>query len=234
MGGLELFPEPARHEPSILYRRWAFESAALDLALRQAGVSLAEHLGREARPLTFVVSLRLGKPPSIEPVRKRLDQYPSLRFKLDPTSEWDDSLIAELVETGAVDSVDFKGLYKGTIVDQDADPDLYRRVTDAFPYAWIEDPELTPETDEVLRPHRDRVTWDAPIHSVDDIEALPFPPKMVNIKPSRFGSLEALFARVRLLRRAQHRRLRRRPVRARRGARAHPVPRVAVPPRHAK
>jgi len=44
----------------------------------------------------------------------------------------------------------------------------------------------------VLRPYRDRVTWDAPIHSVADIEALPFPPRTVNVKPSRFGSLRAL------------------------------------------
>ena len=44
------------------------ESAALDLALRQAGRSLAEALGREPRPVTFVVSLRLGEPPSIDPV----------------------------------------------------------------------------------------------------------------------------------------------------------------------
>ena len=38
-----------RLEPLELpdYRRWAFESAALDLALRQAGVSLAEAVGRE-------------------------------------------------------------------------------------------------------------------------------------------------------------------------------------------
>jgi hypothetical protein len=127
-------------------------------------------------------------------VRQRLDRYPTLRFKLDPTSEWDDALIAELVATGAVDSVDFKGLYKGTVVDQDADPDLYARVRDAFPDAWIEDPELTPETDEVLRDARDRITWDANIHSVADLDALPFPPKMVNIKPSRFGPLSALFA----------------------------------------
>src|SRR3954453_13420290 len=41
----------SRSEPvrpvSRLYRRWAFESAALDLALRQAGKSLHEHLGIE-------------------------------------------------------------------------------------------------------------------------------------------------------------------------------------------
>ena len=32
------------------YRRWAFESAALDLALRQAGAGLGEALGRRERP----------------------------------------------------------------------------------------------------------------------------------------------------------------------------------------
>ena len=100
------------------------------------------------------MSLRLGKPATIEPVRRRLDAYPTLRFKLDPTSDWTDELIAELVETGAVDSVDFKGLYKGTVVDQPPDPDLYRRVIEAFPDAWIEDPALTDETRPVLEPAR--------------------------------------------------------------------------------
>jgi hypothetical protein len=38
------------------------------------------------------------------------------------------------------------------------------------------------------------VTWDAIIHSVEDIEALPWPPRTVNVKPSRFGSVERLFA----------------------------------------
>jgi len=192
VAGLDLFPAPPEREVSRGYRRWAFESAALDLALRQAGRPLWQVLGREPAPVTFVVSLRLGEPPSLDPLRRRLDRYPTLRFKLDPTSDWDDELIAALVATGAVDSVDFKGQYKGTAVDQAADPDLYRRVAEAFPEAWIEDPELTPETDAVLLPHRDRVTWDAPIHAVADIEALPFPPRMVNIKPSRMGGLRSL------------------------------------------
>jgi L-alanine-DL-glutamate epimerase-like enolase superfamily enzyme len=191
---LDLFPADPVRDVSRLYRTWAFESAALDLALRQAGTSLVDHLGREARPVTFVVSLRLGDPPTMDPVKRRLESYPTLRFKLDPVSAWSDELIAELVATGAVDSVDFKGFYVGTPVDQPADPDLYRRVAEAFPDAWIEDPALTDETDPVLEPHRDRITWDAPIHSVADIEALPFPPKMVNIKPSRLGPLRELFA----------------------------------------
>jgi hypothetical protein len=192
IGELDLFPAEPVREVSRLYRRWAFESAALDLALRQAGRSLAGVLGREPRPVTFVVSLRLGDPPTMAPVQRRLDRYPSLRFKLDPTSAWSDELIAQLVATGAVDSVDFKGFYKGTVVDQPADPDLYRRVVDAFPHAWIEDPALTDETRPVLAGDEERITWDAPIHSIADIEALPFPPRMVNVKPSRFGSLQAL------------------------------------------
>lgn len=145
------------------------------------------------RPLTFVVSTRLPEPPTLEPITRRLDRYPGLRFKLDPTPEWTPEIIDALVQTGAVDSVDFKGHYVGTIVDAPPDPELYRRVVEAFPDAWIEDPRLTDETDAVLKPHRDRITWDAPIHGIDDIEALPFPPRMVNIKPSRLGPLRGLF-----------------------------------------
>jgi L-alanine-DL-glutamate epimerase-like enolase superfamily enzyme len=189
---LELFPKPPQREVSGRYRTWAYESAALDLALRQAGSTLHEALGREPQPVRFVVSLRLGEPPTLEPLQRRLELYPGLRFKLDPTSSWDERLIAQLVDTGAVDSVDFKGLYHGSIVDQPADPVLYKRVAEAFPHAWIEDPALTPETDAVLAPHRERFSWDAPIHSIADIDALPYPPRMVNIKPSRLGGLRNL------------------------------------------
>jgi hypothetical protein len=189
---LQLFPQPPQREVSQRYRTWAYESAALDLALRQARSSLHEALDREPRPVRFVVSLRLSEPPTLEPLRLRLEQHPGLGFKLDPTSSWDERLIAELVSTGAVDSVDFKGLYSGTVVDQPADPVLYRRVAEAFPEAWIEDPALTPETDAVLAPHRDRFSWDAPIHSIEDIESLPYPPRMVNIKPSRLAGLRNL------------------------------------------
>jgi len=185
-------------EASVDYRRWAFESAALDLALRQAGTNLAAALGREPRPLNFVNSLRLAgfgddERSSIDPVLARLAVYPTLRFKLDPFNDWDDELITALIETGAVDSLDLKGFYKGTPVDVITDPELYAKLIEAFPDAWLEDPDVTDETKPILDPVSERVTWDAPIHSIADIEALPFPPKMVNVKPSRFGSLEALF-----------------------------------------
>jgi hypothetical protein len=189
---LSLFPSGPGLEQFRNYRRWAFESAALDLALRQAGWSLSRALGRSPRPVHFVVSLRLPEPPSTEPVRRIRERYPSLRFKLDPTGSWTEAIVQELVATGAVASVDFKGAYKGTPVDQPGDPLLYGRVAIAFPEAWIEDPDLNEETEPVLEPHRDRITWDAPIHSVADITGLPFKPRTINIKPSRFGTLQNL------------------------------------------
>ena len=192
VGGLDTFPTPPERDVSRLYRRWAFESAALDLALRQAGKSLAAALERQLRPVNFVTSMRLGEPASIEPLRAKLERYPTLRFKLDPTNDWDEALVSQLVETGAVDSLDLKGFYAGTVVAVETDPELYRLCAESFPAAWLEDPDLTPETEAVLAPHRDRITWDAPIHSIADIEALPFKPKIVNIKPSRVGSLREL------------------------------------------
>ncbi len=202
LDGVDLFPagEPEREEVSRDYRRWAFESAALDLALRQAGTNLAAVLGRKPRPVNFVNSMRLagweeGARSSIEPLRARLAAYPMLRFKLDATNDWDDELIAALVETGAVDSIDLKGFYKGTPVDVETDPELYRRLIEAFPDAWLEDPDVTDETRPVLEPVAERVTWDAPIHSIADIEAMPWsPPRTVNVKPSRFGPIRNLFA----------------------------------------
>jgi L-alanine-DL-glutamate epimerase-like enolase superfamily enzyme len=192
---LDLFPVAPRRGVSRLYRRWTFHSAALDLALAQAGRPLYDALGGEPRPVTFVVSLRLGEPATLEPLERRLARYPTLRFKLDPTSSWTPELIEALVATGAIDSLDFKSFYRGTVVDQPPDPILYRRVLDAFPDAWIEDPDvITPETAAILETEHHRITWDAPIHSIDDIEALPFPPRMVNLKPSRIGGLAKLCA----------------------------------------
>jgi hypothetical protein len=189
---LDLWPEPPGWDAFLHYRIWAYESAALDLALRQAGIPLSEAVDREARPVTFVVSMRLGEPPTFAPVGRILDRYPTTRFKLDATTDWTPELAGQIQATGALDSIDLKGLYENTVVDQGADPALYRLVAEAFPQAWIEDPRLTEETGPILEPHRHRITWDANIHSVADIEGLPFAPRMVNVKPSRLGPLREL------------------------------------------
>jgi hypothetical protein len=194
LAGLPLFEAEPEQHAYLDYRRWAFESAALDLALRQAGLSLGDAVGREPRPIEFVLSMGLGSPPSTERFDAWLELYPGLRFKLDANAEWTDELVARLAATGAVDSIDLKGQYRGTVVDTPPDPALYRRVAEGLPQAWLEDPALTEATIAVLEEHRDRVTWDAIIHAVEDIAQLPWPPRTVNVKPSRFGSVGRLFA----------------------------------------
>ena len=168
------------------YRRWAFESAALDLALRQAGRSLADAVGREQRPLRFVVSTRTAN------VARWLELYPELRFKLDPDRDWDAELIERLAGTRRVETVDLKGIYRREF-GMPPDPELYTRVAEGFRDAWIEDPAITPETWPALSSHRARITWDAAIHDWSDVEALPFRPRCLNSKPSRFGSVRRLF-----------------------------------------
>src|SRR5436305_6044640 len=73
---LSLFEETPAMEASHDYRRWAFESAALDLALRQAGRSFAEAVARDYRPVRVVAATRAA----IEPYR---GFHPKLEFKPD-------------------------------------------------------------------------------------------------------------------------------------------------------
>ena len=177
------FSKLVAEEPG--YRVWGLESAALDLALRQARSSLAAAVGREPRPVTFVVSQST--------VKELLAIYPGIRFKLDASDKWTDDVVAELAATGAVDVVDFKGLYDGDWVEATPSAELYGRVAEAFPQAWLEDARINDATRPALEPHHERLTWDFPIHSVDDVEALEWPPRCLNSKPSRFGSVRRLF-----------------------------------------
>ena len=199
VGELDLFASAAPEYPaSRNYRRWAYESAALDLALRQNRLALWEVAERDPAPLRFVCSTRLGsfgddaKRSSTEALRKRLAKYPGLEFKLDPENDWDAALIAEIAELAPVRVLDLKGHYSGTPVDVETDPELYAAVAEAFPDAYIEDPDINDETRELLEPHADRVTWDAPLHSLADVQELGR--KAINSKPSRFGSLRELLA----------------------------------------
>ncbi|MBV9466907.1 MAG: hypothetical protein JO169_12440 [Solirubrobacterales bacterium] len=74
---LDPWPKPPEWEAARGYRNWAFESAALDLALRQAGRALHDVLGIEPRSVRFVNSLGLGEQPSIEHLRRRLARSPA-------------------------------------------------------------------------------------------------------------------------------------------------------------
>src|SRR5205085_735525 len=80
------------------------------------------------------------------------------------------------------------------IEDPDALPDLYARVLAAFPDALVEDPHDLPEINALVEPHAARVSYDAPIHTVSDLDAVPIAAQTFNIKPSRVGRLRDLFA----------------------------------------
>ncbi|QLG63280.1 enolase-like domain-containing protein [Halorarum salinum] len=188
----DLFPrgEPER-ETGRPYRRWAVESAALDLALRQVDTHLGDSVGRDREPVRFVASTRLGDPPTTDRVDALVERVPGIEFKLDPTSDWPDAVFDGL-PADRVRILDLKGLYEGTDVDQAPDPEFYERVLAAFPGAVVEDPRLTAETRPVLEGQEGRVSWDYPITGVESVEALPFEPRWLNVKPSRFGSVRSL------------------------------------------
>ena len=118
---VDLFARPPTHDVVRNYRRWSVEAAALDLALRQASLSLCDVVGRDPRAASFVVS----------PASGRLRRFPGARLKID----------APDLEPGLlVDVVDFKGA---------GDARLVERVLEAYPEAFLEDPPIHPPTGRV-------------------------------------------------------------------------------------
>lgn len=191
---MDLFPS-LQPDPAFLsnYRQWGFESAVLDLALKQSGTSLADHSSREFDDVDFLVSSRLGNPPSFDRVDQWLDVDPGLRFKLDATPGWSSELMASLKETDAVTTIDFKGYYFKEEHGEDPDPDLYREVVETFPDVILEDPYVNDDTRDVIEGNEERLAWDFPIFDPEDVESQPWEPAYVNIKPARIGSVESLF-----------------------------------------
>jgi hypothetical protein len=185
LDGLRLFEGEPEMGASADYRRWAFESAALDLALRQNDLSLGAALRRESDPVRFVVSTRGD-------AFAWLHHSPGLELKLDPENDWDRPFMERLAATGRVRVLDFKAYYKGTSVDVVPDPVLYRAAVELFPEVVLEDAALDGECGEALQGQEGRLSFDAPIHSVADVRALPVEPGWLNIKPSRFGTTERL------------------------------------------
>ena len=215
------------------YRRWAFESAAADLALRQAGRSLADVLGREPQPINFVVSLRLGEPPSAEPVTRRLAAYPGLQFKLDYSPATGTRSCSPRSPRRAPSSRSTsRAPTRARRSTSRPIPELYRRCAEIVPGGMARGP----------RPHRPRGRRGA--------APAPRPDHLGRADPRRRGHrgaavpaaddqrqavadrhLAQAAAHLRVVRRARHRQLRRRAVRAGRRARPDPVPRIDLPRR---
>ena len=171
------------------YRRWAFESAALDLALRQGELAFGEALGRKERPVRFVVSTRAAP-------QRWLAVASELEFKLDAETDWNRELLRGLRELDRVRVVDLKAYYRGTSVDLAPDPELYRAVAEELPEVIIEDAWLDDGLREALAGAEDRLSFDAPVHSLSDLDGLPLEPHWLNVKPSRFGAVRELLATI--------------------------------------
>jgi hypothetical protein len=185
LDGVDLFRGEPKMDASADHRRWALESAALDLALRQNGLSFADAVGRAYGPVRFVVSTRGD-------AFAWLAQAPELELKLDPENDWERPFMERLASTGRVRVLDLKAYYRGTVVDVEPDPDLYGTIVEVFPEVLIEDASLEGACGEVLRGQEQRLSFDAPIHSLADLQALPVRPGRLNIKPSRFATLPRL------------------------------------------
>jgi hypothetical protein len=110
----DLFERPPEYDVVRNYRRWAFEAAALDLALRQAGARFDDIVGRSAEPVDFVVSPSPGFGAFAAGARLKIDAV-DLRPELP------------------VDVIDFKGL---------GDEAAVEAALALYPDALLEDPPV--------------------------------------------------------------------------------------------
>jgi hypothetical protein len=183
----DLFPEETVQRAARDYRRWAYESALLDLALRQAGAMLGPVVERPYSPVRFVVSS------SLDPARW-LELYPDIELKVDAGAAWERADFERLAVSGAVRVVDIKGQYGLDYPQGERDEaGLVAMAAEILPDAIIEDPSTDPSVLPAIEQAAGRISFDAPVHALSDLAALP-PIRHLNVKPSRFGTLERLCA----------------------------------------
>jgi L-alanine-DL-glutamate epimerase-like enolase superfamily enzyme len=180
-----LFPVPPSVPEARDYRRWAYDSALLDLALRQAGAGFADALGREARPVRFCASTADDPAPL-------LARYPGLELKVDAQADWTREDMARIAASGRVRVVDLKGHYSGEWNRHPDDPVAFSaQVAEAFPDVVVEDPPLGEGMAPFVAANAARISFDAPVHSLGDLLRLPVT-GWCNIKPSRFATVRGL------------------------------------------
>ncbi|WP_340101951.1 hypothetical protein [Salinibaculum salinum] len=193
---VDLFPtKPPEYEISRTYRRWAVESAALDLALKQNDTTLASRFGRERAPVRFVASPPV---PDGDPTRvgEILAVNPACEFALQPTDAWTADTFATLAETDAVRVLDLNDQPEG--VDDGRAPDfaLYHRVFETFPDGVVADPAVSDDVRDLLATNAERLSWGRSIRSVADLRDAPFEPNWCSIAPSRFGTVRSLLETI--------------------------------------
>jgi L-alanine-DL-glutamate epimerase-like enolase superfamily enzyme len=167
-------PVRARVRPEASpYERAALEGALIDLALKQAGLTLGGLCGVEESPLRTVRSFSARPDPAsyVRALRAQGDG----EFKIDVDPDWTTDAIEALAAEPGVAVLDFKE--RGT-------PELAERLAACFPDAWLEDP---PAGFSGARVARDR-----PLLTVADVEAAADRGEAVNLKAPRMGGVLAL------------------------------------------
>lgn len=192
---VDLFPtKPPEREISRTYRRWALESAALDLALTQAETNLATVLDRERSPVRFVACAPTpaGDTSRVEDL---LAEEPETEFRLEPTPSWTDDTVETLASTDAVRVLDMHGQDREP-ADATPAPDRYARLFDAFPDAILEDPATAADLGQLVTANPERFAWDVPVESAAALREQSPAVDWCVVTPSRVGTLESLFELV--------------------------------------
>ena len=171
LDAIEMWPEPPEYELQRSWRRWTFESAAVDLALRQSSTGLPEVLARTPRPVRFVNSFGLGDPPDADKVAAGRAMHPTVGFKLDVVPSWTQGIMDRIAAVEGVTTIDFKGQYGLEVADDAALVAMYERTLATFDEVVFEDPHDLPAILALLTPIADRVSYDAPITSVESLDA---------------------------------------------------------------
>ena len=120
---------------------------------------------------------------------------PDLRFKLDAARDWTPEIAGG---AGGHRAPSTRSTSRAAMAWRSRTPTrsrpMYELVLAAFPDALLEDPHDLPEITPLVAPHAARVSYDAPIHTVADLDALSLPARTINVKPCRVGTLRDLFA----------------------------------------
>ncbi len=131
------------------YERAALEAALIDLALRQAGLSLYDLTGERASKLRFVVSFAACADPQ-QVVRRLRDEGFGGDLKVDVDPSWGDATLQAIAREPGIAIFDFKG--KG-------EPRVAQRLAELNGSALLEDPphgfEQRATTAELARLSRD-------------------------------------------------------------------------------
>jgi hypothetical protein len=151
------------------YERAALEAALIDLALRQAGISIADLTGKPSARMRFVVSFEACSHPA-ERVRRLRAAGCASELKVDVDPSWDRPTGEELAREPGVAILDFKGR---------GDPALVARLAALCPGVIFEDPPAGG-----VGP---RITRDAPLVDARAVAAALARNEGINLKAPRMG-----------------------------------------------